>query len=47
VAESRWAQVFDGWVDESPPKHDEHDELLGESGEHSDGQYVMYMHSCR
>lgn len=46
MAESRWAQVFDGWVDESPLKHDEHDEQLVESGEH-DGQYVMYIHSHR
>ncbi|KDR14347.1 Aspartyl/asparaginyl beta-hydroxylase [Zootermopsis nevadensis] len=36
VAESRWAQVFDGWVDESPLKHDEHDKQLEQSGEHND-----------
>jgi hypothetical protein len=40
VAESRWAQVFDGWVDESPSKH-EHDEPLEESGEHDEGEYTI------
>jgi hypothetical protein len=44
VVESRWAQVFDGWVDESLPKHDKHDEPVEESGEHEEGQYVMHVH---
>jgi hypothetical protein len=41
VAESRWAQVFDGWVDESPSKHEEHDEPAEESGENDEGKYVV------
>ncbi|XP_069678122.1 dentin sialophosphoprotein isoform X2 [Periplaneta americana] len=39
VAESRWAQVFDGWVDESPAKHDEHDEPVEESGEEHEEEH--------
>jgi hypothetical protein len=33
--------VFDGWVDESPSKHEEHAEPVEESGEHDEGEYAI------
>jgi hypothetical protein len=32
--------VFDGWVDESPSKH-ERDEPVEESGEHDEGEHIV------
>lgn len=33
--------MFDGWVDESLSKHEEHDEPVDESGEHDEGKHVI------
>jgi hypothetical protein len=44
VAESRWAQVFDGLVDDSVLKHEEHDQLTEQSGEHDEGKCVAGIH---
>lgn len=46
VAESRWVQMFDGLVDESLLKQEEHDELAEQSSEHDEGKCVAYIHIC-
>ncbi|XP_072743369.1 uncharacterized protein [Anoplolepis gracilipes] len=35
IESSRWASIFEGWVDDSPPRHDDvsHEELVEESKE--------------
>jgi hypothetical protein len=46
VAESRWVTVFDGLVDESILKHEEHDEPAEQSSEHDEGKRIAYLHIC-
>jgi hypothetical protein len=46
VAKSRWVQVFDGLVDESALKQEEHDEPAEESSEHDEGKRIACIHIC-
>lgn len=46
VAESRWVQMFDGLVDESLLKQEEHDEPAEQSNEHDEGKRIAWMHIC-
>lgn len=46
VAESRWVQMFDGLVDESLLKQEEHDEPAEQSSEHDEGKCVACIHIC-
>jgi len=46
VAESRWVQMFDGLVDESLLKQEEHDEPAEQSSEHDEGKHIACVHIC-
>lgn len=46
VAESRWVQMFDGLVDESLLKQEEHDEPAEQSSEHDEGKCIACIHIC-